>query len=254
MPSAPDFTLLIPHATEWLGVLAVAMFLARVPQLTAGRIGFLYPRRDGISALVVAAAAIIFAVALTTPQLQDFAQNVLALPAPANTLSAQLTTALMALLVVLAALIIRGQPGKSTGWSRDRLRIGLQSGIALALLTILLRNRASDLLRGIPQEVLFGLLPAALIALAEETVFRGYIQLRLSWWMGENRGWLVTTLLYVLFRAPLIILQAGPAGMLLPLLIVLGQGLIAGYLMQKSGHVLAPALYRAISIWMGFFP
>ena len=37
------------------------------------------------------------------------------------------------------------------------------------------------------------------------------------------------------------------------LLVTLIQGLLLGWIMQKSGHVLAPILYRAVSLWMLVF-
>jgi len=38
----------------------------------------------------------------------------------------------------------------------------------------------------------------------------------------------------------------------LPLAIQLAQSLLAGWMMQKSRHILAPTLYRAISAWLTF--
>ena len=43
---------------------------------------------------------------------------------------------------------------------------------------------------------------------------------------------------------------AGLAAAALPLAVQLAQSLLAGWMMQKSRHVLAPALYRAISAWL----
>ncbi len=250
---SPGAQVLIAHFTEWLGVIAVAMFLARIPRLAAPPLGFKYPRRDGISALAVALIAVIFAVVLSQPQLRGFSARVLPLSGPSAQLSEQLFAALLVLLVVLAALLLRGQPGRGVGWGRDRLRIGLQTGIALALLTILLRNRAVDLLAGIPPERWMVLLPAAGIALSEETIFRGYMQPRLSWWIGDKRGWIITSIVYLLFRLPLLLVLYGLGDLWVPAAVVLGQGLVAGYLMRQSGHVLAPVFYRAISLWMDFF-
>jgi membrane protease YdiL (CAAX protease family) len=117
----------------------------------------------------------------------------------------------------------------------------------------LLRNRALDLINGITTPQVTYLFLAMGIALAEETIFRGYIQLRLGWWLGENKGWLVTGLFYAAFRFPVLLAAGDLNAALFGLLLALGQGLVAGWLMRKSGHVLAPALYRAVSIWMNVF-
>jgi membrane protease YdiL (CAAX protease family) len=245
--------LLLTHVAEWLGAIAVAWFLSLIPRFRVARLGFKYPRRDGIMALSLGATAILFAFIFNTPQLSDLAPQLIPVQGPAAGLAPQLFIAVVSLLPVIAALFMRGQPPRSAGWGRESLRVGLQSGLALALLTVLLRNRALDLINGISTPEVTYLLLAIGIALAEETIFRGYIQLRLGWWLGETKGWLVTGLIYAAFRFPVLLAAGDLNAALFGLLIALGQGLVAGFLMRKSGHILAPALYRAVSIWMDVF-
>jgi membrane protease YdiL (CAAX protease family) len=248
-----NITLLLTHVAEWLGVIAVAWFLALIPRFRVEPVGFKYARRDGIMALALGATAVIFAYALTTPQLRDLALRFVPVQAAAAELANPFLIAALSLLPVLAALFMRGQPARSAGWGRAGLRAGLQIGLALALLTILLRNRALDLIHGINSVQAAYLLLALGIAFAEETIFRGYLQLRLGWWLGRTQGWLVTGLIYAAFRLPVILITSDSPALPLNLIIALGQGLVAGWLMRKSGHVLAPALYRAVSIWMNVF-
>jgi len=248
-----NITLLLTHVAEWLGVIAVAWFLSRIPRLNIAPLGFKYPRRDGIMALSLGVTAVLFAFIFSSEQLSDLAPSLFPLQGPAADLAPAFLIALASLLPVAAALFVRGQPIRAAGWGRASFRAGLQSGLALALLTILLRNRALDLINGITSAELSYLFLALGIALAEETIFRGYIQLRLGWWLGENRGWLVTGLFFAAFRFPLLLAAGDLNAALFGLLIALGQGLVAGWLMQKSGHVLAPALYRATSIWLNVF-
>lgn len=243
---------LLTHLSEWLGVAAVAWFLGSLPRMKPVRTGFKYARRDGIMALSLSGVALLFAFATSTPQLRPLAARLFPLQGPAAELALPLFTALLTLLPVLAATLLRGQPLRGAGWPASGLRLGLQTGLALALLTILLRNRALDLINGVSRPELVYLLAALGIAFAEETVFRGYIQLRLCWWLGETRGWLLTSLFYTVFRLALLLPLAGSTGLLL-VLVAAVQGLLAGFLMRKTGHVLAPALYRAASIWMGVF-
>lgn len=251
-----NITLLLTHVAEWLGVLAVAWFLGSIPRFKPVITGFKYARRDGIMGLTLALTAVLFAFTLASPQLQSLAPRFFPLQGSSAELVRPLFTALVTLLPVLAATFLRGQPLRGTGWGRSGSRAGMQAGLAVALLTILLRNRALDLINGLKSEEITYLLLALGIALAEETIFRGYIQLRLSWWMGETRGWIITSLAYAAFRLPLLLLATGSAditAIAIPLVIALGQGLVAGFLMRKSGHILAPALYRAVSIWMNVF-
>jgi membrane protease YdiL (CAAX protease family) len=59
--------------------------------------------------------------------------------------------------------------------------------------------------------------------------------------------------LYTLWQLPgrIWVLPFASLGVLL--LVTLIQGLLLGWIMQKSGHVLAPILYRAVSLWMLVF-
>lgn len=110
-----------------------------------------------------------------------------------------------------------------------------------------------DLFNGFTSTQFIGLAVFAGLALAEETLFRGYIQLRLTSWLGEHWGWLATGGLYVLWQLPGRIFILGWTELWPLLLFSAIQGLLCGYIMQKSGHILAPAMYRWISNWLMLF-
>ncbi len=162
----------------------------------------------------------------------------------------RLTVDGIALAIFALALLGRGQPLLSAGWRRTSLGPGLRLGLALAFLTIFLRGKIFSLLNGISGPEAYALLACLGIGLAEETIFRGYIQLRLCFWLGTRWGWLATAGLYVIWQLPR--LAADPASLPLNLLLVAVQGLLLGWLALTSGGVLAPALYHAISEWVGF--
>ena len=87
--------------------------------------------------------------------------------------------------------------------------------------------------------------------MAEETVFRGYIQPRLISRLGEIPGWLLTSVVFALWQIPRLLGEPSQT-LLIGVGIGLVQGLVAGWVMQKTRHVLAPGLYRAISGWIAF--
>ncbi len=128
----------------------------------------------------------------------------------------------------------------------------LQMGVAMAILTIFLRNRVMDVLAGVSTASLTVLLLAVGISLAEETIFRGYIQLRLSWWLGEWAGLAATAALFTLWHVPAWLGRIPAETQLLLAGLTFVQGLVLGWIMLKSRNVIAPALYRSISIWMNF--
>jgi membrane protease YdiL (CAAX protease family) len=123
-------------------------------------------------------------------------------------------------------------------------------GLALAIITIFLRNRFWLLLGGVSAPQFFALLTALGITLAEETVFRGYILQRLAWWLGEWPGMLLTSLIYALWHLPAWLNHQALETTLLLCAVTFLQGMVLSWIMRKSHHILAPALYRAVSIWV----
>lgn len=248
-----DTTFIIAQVAEWLGVIAVAWLLTLSPRIRRSVVGFKYARRDGFAAVAIGLVSIIFAFLFATTGLGDTLTGMVHLQGAAADLNRPIALAVFTLLPVIGALILRAQPPRSTGWGSVLLMPALQIGLALALLTIFLRNRVMDVLNGITPEEGTYLLGALVIAIAEETVFRGYIQLRLGWWLGENQGWLLTALIYAVWRLPGLVGSASLSMVLIGLGLALAQGLVVGWLMRNSRHVLAPALYRAVSIWMNLY-
>ena len=236
-----------------MGVIAVAWLLSLSPRFSRGQVGFRYARRDGMVALSIAFIAVLFAFLFDTTGLGDTLTAFIRFPGAAAALNRPLSLAIFSLLPVVAALLLRGQPLRSAGWNKEMLRLGVQVGLALVLLTIFLRNRVVDVLSGISTDQTWYLLAALGIAVAEETIFRGYIQLRLNFWLGENRGWIASGLIYALWRLPGLLGGASLPVILIGLGLVLVQGLVTGFLMRKSGHLIAPVLYRAVSIWLNVF-
>lgn len=248
-----DVKFWLGNLSEWLGVIAVVMIASISAMLKKiHRIEFKYPQRDANFAFTLFVLIYVFAYFYFSSTVFDFLKTA-ASGFPGGEYAERMLLAVVGLVPFIIALIARGQPFKSAGWNRENLRVGLLVGFLLALLTVFLRGKFMTILAGVDNAKL-GLLAVLLIySLAEETIFRGYIQLRLMSRLGERWGWLATAAIFVLWQFPgrLFVM---PFTELWPLLaITLVQGLLFGYIMRKCGHVLAPALYRAFSMWMLFF-
>jgi membrane protease YdiL (CAAX protease family) len=246
-----DLTPYVGFIAEWMGVIAVAWLMALSKRLQKPLVGFRYARRDGLVALGLYAAILLFSVIYVTARPPVFPTPQRIAPAPVVDFGYWLVLAAVCLLPFIAALLIRSQPARSIGWDPELLRTGLMIGVAMAFLTIFLRNRMMDVLGGVNKQSAIALLLALGIALAEETIFRGYIQLRLGWWLGQWPGMLLSAALFALWHVP--------AWLHLPLQTILTlagltfvQGLVLGWIMIRCRHVAAPALYRAISIWVSW--
>lgn len=234
---------LILLAAEYIGVIAVVMLLGLSPRIRGRReVTFIYPRREGLYAL--AGFFVIFALAVIY----------YAKPGSSG-LRASLILAGLSTLPFVALLYFRRQPIRSAGWNPANLRLGLLVGLALAILAIFLRNRFNDIVRGLPPEQITLLLYWLGICLLEESIFRGYIQPRLSAWMGEIPGWVLTAVLFAFWRLPMQLTGGEMTAAVLPDLgLVFVQGILLGYIQRKTGSVLAPGLYRAVSSWILLLP
>lgn len=238
------------YLSEWLGVVAVMMIAGISPLLKrVRRIEFRFPKRETTFALSIFALVFLFAF-------QYFSNSIFAFLRTAadgftgGELADRAIIAVIALVPFLVALLARGQPFKSIGWSKENTRAGLVSGLMLVVLVVFLRGKFTTLLKGLTPEQGSLLLILLVLCLAEETIFRGYIQLRLYSYLGKTWGWLATVVLFVLWQLPGR-LGVLPTSELWPVLgIALVQGLLLGWIMRKTGHVATGVFYRAVAAWL----
>jgi membrane protease YdiL (CAAX protease family) len=247
-----DFRFYVGFLSEWLGVIATTWLFSISPRFQHPPLGFKYARRDGLVALSLSGVVILFSFLFynfyhpTLPDPQRIA------PAPVHELFQALFVAAICLIPFIIAMVLRQQPVRSLGWNGTFFRPGLQAGVALGLLTIFLRNRFMTVLGGLSADQTFPLLVALGVALAEETIFRGYIQQRLAWWLGPIPGILLTAVISTAFHLPVWLNFLPGSTVLILLGLTFVQSLVLGWVMHKTGHVIAPGIYRAVSIWMQF--
>ena len=240
------------YVIEWMGAIAVVMIAGTSPLFKSiRRIDFRFPRREATFALSVFALCYLIAFQFFSNSifqfLLDFSKNL-----PGGELAQRTLLAVICLIPFLLATVLRGQPLKSIGWGKANFKPGLTLGFLLIIITIVLRGKFTALLHGITSEQGGLLLVCLLLALAEETIFRGYIQLRLSSFLGSTWGWLATAVLYLLWQLPGRLWILPFSEMWPTLVIALGQALLFGWIMRKSGHVVSSILFRAVAAWLLF--
>jgi membrane protease YdiL (CAAX protease family) len=241
-----DIYFLVSHLSEWLGVIAVLMIVERVGKRKPAPVKFQYPQREKWYSLAIYGLALIFSIFFFIKGI-NFNLNLSVEIDPA--LITRLVVALLCLAIVVLALLYRKQPFLSAGWGRKNYPVALRLGLALVFLTILLRGKALSLLGGVTLGEGLGLFLWLGISFAEDTVFRGYLQLRFDAWLGVRYGWLLTSLFYFIWQIPFYLPLIN--GSWEKLLIVAVQSLVLSWIMRKSGHILSPFLYHAISEWAG---
>ncbi len=236
---------LLLKLAETLGVVAVMLIAGTSQRLQYRPVQFKYPQREGrvsISVYLVAlAVAVLFSFTAFKDRFLTGETNQL--------LTGELILALVCLGVGAFALFYRRQPLLSAGWgAKPNLMLGLRIAIMLIFLTIFLRGKLMSIVNGVTADEGMALALLLGISLAEETLFRGYLQLRMVSWLGQPTGWLAVSGMFILWRLPWLIASAEILWLSLAVLIV--QSLLLGWIMQKTGHTAAPALYRAVSDWL----
>jgi membrane protease YdiL (CAAX protease family) len=270
-----DFNTILPVLIEWLGVIGITMLLALSPAFKRKPLIFKYPQREGIVAsvlyaILIGGLAFLFTQANWVPNIIQGAAN-LHLPVgwlmsglgsqatPATIITytqddilRQLTVSALSLAPFALVLLVRQQPLLSVGLGQQTLRPSLTLGVSLGLMTIFLRGKIYTLIYSMGATQVNYLLAMAGVGLAEEIIFRGFIQLRLTSWLGPVWGWVLTAFAFAIYHIPsrLIIehvsLEALAFSLVMPLLF----GLIQGWIMQKSGNIAGLAIYHAIHNWM----
>ena len=249
----------LPLVAEWMGIIAVTMILALSPRFKRRAVIFKYASREGwisLGLVLVTGIAVWlgFSQAMHITGL-PYPYTVSATPLPTYTpaqLSLQLMISVLAVIPFILALLIRKQPALSVGLNPKTLGGGLQIGLGLALMTIFLRGKIYVILGGLTREQMNYLPAMLLIGLSMEFIFRGFVQPRLSSWIGPQWGWLAATALFVLWQIPQILTVVNADSMTLGLTLANTaiSGLIYGWIMQKTGNVLGPGLYHAFHLWV----
>jgi membrane protease YdiL (CAAX protease family) len=245
-----DLKFWLGYASEWLGAVAVVMIAGVSPMLKKVRqIEYRFPQREVTFTLSIFALVYLIAFQYYSNPFLGFIKSASSIFAGGE-LAERALLALVCLLPFIAALFLRGQPLKSFGWGRENFKAGATVGLMLVVLTVFLRGKFMPLLNGVSAEQGSLLLVWLLLAFAEETIFRGYIQSRMIALWGSTWGWLATAGLFVLWQLPgrLWIL---PFAEIWPILVIVAfQGVLLGWIMRKSGHVIAPILFRAAAGWL----
>ena len=146
--------------------------------------------------------------------------------------------------IIVLAFLTRDDP-EELFLSKGRLGLGLVIGITSFLVFTVL-GLSSTLAKGIQPDKVRELLPAfLLIALAdgfmEELLFRGLFLRRLGRFVGDNWANVVTAIVFTFMHLGVQFTASLPTFLMIVFLL----GLLWGWIMQRTGSVLAPALFHA---------
>jgi len=151
----------------------------------------------------------------------------------------------------------RRESWASVGVSAHDLGRSLIVGILPIVFSALVNGRSSErgfgvLAAGLTAGHFWGLLRYATVGFGEEFAFRGYLQTRLVAWLGRWQGWVVASLLMALGHVVQRITMVGlsPLDAALSSLSLMPLSLLLGYVMLRTGNVVAPGLFHTFANWL----
>jgi membrane protease YdiL (CAAX protease family) len=252
---------IIVFVVEWMGVVAVTLLLSLSPVFKTRRpVKFVFAGREVIISLALFAVITVFLGVMVGRIHQAILPPVsLTLTNPRVTfvytpddLLRQAALSGAMLIPFLLALAIRRQPLLSVGLSNRSLKAGLQMGAGLALITIFLTNKTYSILYGLSIAQGLYFVAMLIVSFVQEFIFRGYIQMRLMDWLGETWGWIATAVLFVVWQLPQRLLLEGGSvtDLAVRLGVTLAFGLLLGWIMRRSGSILATTLFATAHNWI----
>jgi len=136
-------------------------------------------------------------------------------------------------------------------WGRDRMGRAVLLGMLLGVAALLWRARPFAPERLALADTWWALATFAVVAAAEETLFRGFLQPRLMAWLGGVGGYLATALLFTATHLPARLLSGEPVGEALTYatLHLLPMALLFGGAMLAANHAAAPTLLHLAWNW-----
>ena len=156
---------------------------------------------------------------------------------------------------VLIVIRIRREPWSSTGFSSHNLWRSLAISLPLCVMVLFSSGPSViDTLQNLSIGHIWALGRASTIGFGEEFLFRGFMQIRMMSWLGRWKGWVVTSLVMALTHiTPLLLEQGmGPLDALVSAAMLIPVSLFLGFVMLRTGNVVAPGLLHAVAGWVNF--
>lgn len=140
--------------------------------------------------------------------------------------------------------------GLTLGAPRETLLLGFISLGAIAAWTVFAEGVAVDALDG---GQVWALMSFSVLAFGEELLYRGFLQGRLSRWLGWRAAWLITVGLFVLAHLPMIFAGSMSVSeqVLFVLVSLLLPALLWGYMAARLGSIWLPIVLHALGHWAG---
>ncbi|MDD3223683.1 MAG: CPBP family intramembrane metalloprotease [Clostridium sp.] len=159
---------------------------------------------------------------------------------------------LLELSLVIAIVILTKEGIASLSVTKNNvfksIIVGIFSGV---IYFVLIKNtfKINETMNIISLDSFYNFIFQFIVGFVEETIFRGYLQTRLTYWLGTLRGWLLTSAIFTLSHLPNYLILGGMN--FYSLLIIVFLGLLLGYTRIKTKSIIAGSIFHALLNWLG---
>lgn len=156
--------------------------------------------------------------------------------------------------LVLAVVIFRGEGIRSIGIRKSNISKSIIIGILLGIIYFILINKTfkiNKVIEVMSTESFETFINFFIVGFSEEVIFRGYLQTRLSSWIGIKKGYLLTVIIFSFYHLPnrMIIGEMSFYGALVNCVALIPISLTFGYIMIKTKNVIAGSIFHTFVDW-----
>jgi len=161
--------------------------------------------------------------------------------------------AVMFIIPIVVIIRTKKQSFETVGVTRKNMKLSLGIGLVLSLSLVVLSTTPERVLeRFLSSNTLYAFIYYLAVGLGEELMFRGFLQIRCSIWLGELRGFVLASTIMALVHLPQRIFAVGlePLSALVSAMSLLPFSLLIGFLMLRTRNILGPAALHTVADWI----
>lgn len=237
----------------WLFLVAFLLVYLMTRFLATSRDHWLieYPRKSALTALVALAACLaVLTLILVSAQSNETGADPTRTYGPED-VAGTLTLGLLISLPVIIAMRFRRESARSAGFTTVSLGPSILVGLAVSIIALLsYRDFVWSTVR-VNGNHLWALVYYIPVSISEELIYRGYVQTRLIAWIGKWHGWILASLVMALTHIGVRFMWEGytvPEALLSSIGLI-PISLLLGYVMLRTGNLVAPILLHTAVNW-----
>lgn len=239
------------------GLMAIVWIVTRFQIPESLEVDFPHPRKEAAIAVgYVIGLFLLIAVAFFF--LQPSARNSASGPRQfdlGEALRQWVVYAVISLVPISVLIRVRGQRFETVGVTRKNLRGSVAVGILMSIVFVLVYLAATpewSLNRLLSANALFGFIYFLAVGVGEELMFRGFLQIRCTLWLGEIRGLILASVIMAFVHLPQRIFVVGlsPLPALVSAASLLPFSFLMGLMMLRTKNILGSSILHTVVNWV----